>query len=241
MAIAYDATSRSGNGWSTNTSSLTFSHTITGSNTFLAVGTGTYNTAARSVSGVTYNGVACTKANAITATLEGVNQDTELWYLDGPATGANNIVVTLSAVTEFAQSIATSYTGKTSSGIDANATSQDTSGSTASPACNVTVVASDCWLVSFAYSRRAESPTAGTATTVRNTGASGHAQGDSNAVVGTGSQTLAFSTAVSGTWPGVCSLSFSAGGGGGGAAIRVFFPYGMDGTGGGLTGQNRIH
>jgi len=164
-------------------------------------------------SSITYNGVALTKINSITASLEGQSQDCELWYLDGPASGANNIVAAFSDTGLYKRIAASSYTGKTSTGIDANNTAQNTSASTTSPACNVTVVASDCWLVGYAYGRDA-TPGAGTATTVRSATAEGHAIGDSNAVVGTGSQTLAF-TQSSATWPGILSASFSAGGGGG--------------------------
>lgn len=223
MAIAFDAWARSANGWVQNVSSQTISHIVTGSNPFLVVGAGLYNTSARSVSGITYNGVALTKANSITSAIESANQDSELWYLDNPATGNHDIVVTLSGLTEFVQILSASYTGKTSTGIDANATSQDLTGSASSPPCNVTVVASDCWLTCFAYQRRNEAPAAGTGTTNRATGGSGHALGDSNGVVSTGSQTLAFTVSAGlPVWCGMNSLSFSAaGGGGGGLSVTI--------------------
>ena len=222
MAIAFDDGVMT-NGWVSSTSNPTLSKTNTGSNLVLFVGVGTYNASLITVSGITYNGVALTKVDNITAALEGNNQDTELWYLDGPATGANTISVTLSGTASFASIAAASYTGKTSSGIDAFAKSQNTSTSSTSPACNVTISASDCWLVGFAHSRSAGfNLTAGTGTTVRaSAGSIGHAIGDSNGVVGPGSTTLSFVDALTPTWPGVVSASFSAAGGAAAARPRL--------------------
>lgn len=217
MAIAFDnAIAQNWNaGKSGNT--LTAAKTNTGSDLILFVGVSTYNGTLVTVSGVTYNGVALTKVNSITAAVESNNQDTELWYLDAPATGANDIVATLSAEPSFGRIAASSFTGKTSSGIDAAATAQNTAGtSTDSPVCNVNVVEDDCWQVGYFFSRRSGNHGAGTATTIRAQSVEGHAIADSNAVVGTGNQTLALTSADSVTWPGVCSASFSEAGGGGG-------------------------
>lgn len=217
MAIAFDNSGGSGN-WTSGASSVSYTHTTAGSNLVLFMGAANYSGIARTVSGITYNSVAATKANGITAALEGNNQDAELWYLDSPATGSNTVAVTLTGTADFQTALSLSYTGKTVSGLDANATSQNTGTSTSSPACNVTVVHSDCWLVGLGYSRFGGTPTAGTATTSRRDTGVGHIMGDSNGVVSTGAQTLAFTVGSASTWPGVCSASFSeanAGGGGG--------------------------
>jgi len=89
MAIAYDNASSARNSGS---SSLTFSHTVSGSNRILVVqaaGGG------QTVTGVTYNGVAMTQA-----TFNGVSPIYFLYtfYLIAPATGSNNVVITGSAV-----------------------------------------------------------------------------------------------------------------------------------------------
>jgi hypothetical protein len=221
MAIAFDAASNTGDWGASALSTHDLSHTCTGSNRFLAVGVAEYSdSGVRTISGVTYNGVAMTKANGITATVESANQVTELWYLDGPASGANTVTVTYSDTRRYSTILASSYTGKTSTGIDAHNATQNVAASTSSPTCNVNVVANDCWLVGVAFSRNG-ALSAGTATTKRTGNATGHAFGDSNGVVGTGNQTLAY-TASSETWPGVVSLSFSeAGGGGGGVSTAV--------------------
>jgi hypothetical protein len=203
--------------WGTGTS-LTFTHTTTGSNRFLVVGTAAYSASLVTATAVTYNGVSLTKVNAITAELESNNQETSLWYLDNPASGANDVVVTWSGSVDFGAAASASYTGKTTIGIDAHNTAQNTSTSTNSPACNVNVVKSDCWLVAFGYSRLAGAPTAGTGTTVRQDNGVGHVIGDSNGVVGTGNQSLAFVTGSAVTWPGVVSLSFSEANAGGAVA-----------------------
>lgn len=226
MALAYDATSRASSTWVTSTASLGWIHTCTGSDRVLFVAVETFNASALvTVTGITYNGVALTKVDSISANLESSHQDGELWYLDGPATGANTITVTLSGTAGFALGQATSYTGKTVSGIDASAKTQLLTASTSAPANNVTVVHSDCWLVGMAYSRAAGTPSAGSGTTVRNTTTVGHAIADSNGVVGTGAQTLAY-TNGNGTWPAVITASISAanaGGGGGGSSIPAIF------------------
>jgi hypothetical protein len=170
MAIAFDAATSQA--WQGFVTTWTLSHTVTGSNPVIFVGVGTYDNsggAVRTVNSASYNGVALTKINSITATVEGNKQDAELWYLDAPATGAHNISVTLSAESRFGKIYGASYTGKTGTGIDAHNAVQDTTGSTNSPTCNVNVVASDCWLVAYAYSRSASTLGAGTGTTVRAT------------------------------------------------------------------------
>jgi hypothetical protein len=54
-----------------------------------------------------------------------------------------------------------------------------------------------------------------------------------------GSKTVNFTNANAAYALSAIALKPSAGGGA--AAIRLLFPYGLDGTGGGVTGQNRIH
>ncbi len=90
LAVAFDATSTL-NG---TTAALTHSwgHTCTGTNRLLVVGVSVF--AGDTVSTVTYAGVTLTKAGHIASV---GNDRAEMWYLIAPATGANTIVVTLSA------------------------------------------------------------------------------------------------------------------------------------------------
>lgn len=106
----------------TNPTSLTWSHTCTGTNLVLIVGTSaesdTGGHTAQTVSGITYNGVALTKVRSDYITDNG----TELWYLIAPATGANNIIVTMTAVVDGLFGAGLSFTGVDQSNpIDNNA------------------------------------------------------------------------------------------------------------------------
>lgn len=91
MALAFDAASSSEG---TLVTSLTWSHTCTGSNRVLVVGISFYKNGNSFISGVTYNSVAMTLVPS-----SGTNNGSyyvEQWYLIAPSTGANNIVVSVS-------------------------------------------------------------------------------------------------------------------------------------------------
>ena len=88
MAIAYDATSSgSGNG----VGPFTVAHTCSGSDRVLCVSIAVYDTG-DVVTGVTYNSVALTPIGSASNGQFTVSQ----WYLIAPATGANNISVSVS-------------------------------------------------------------------------------------------------------------------------------------------------
>ena len=109
MALTLDAEST----WvsTTTLSTVTISHTCTGSNRLLVVCTG--NTSSDTVSGVTYNGVALVQRVAITS---GGN-DAQLWSLSEensagkPDTGTHDIVVTWSVSANELGACAVSFTG----------------------------------------------------------------------------------------------------------------------------------
>lgn len=209
MAINIDATSAPNTtAWQAGLSAQSWSHTCSGSDRCLLVGVTIYHSAARTVSGITYNGVALTKIAGITAALEGNQQDCELWYLANPTSGTNTITVTLSAAANFWAPLAASYTGvDTAAAIDANNTGQNTSNSTNAPTVSVTTVADNDWLVGFAWSRAGvPSASTGTIDRIRNTG-TWCALSDSNGAKSpAGSYNLAW-TASSGTWPGVVTAA----------------------------------
>lgn len=137
--ITFDATSSSGG---VTNSTITLSHTVgAGSNRILLVGVKTPHTSG--VTGVTYNGVALTKAfsnNGGGAT--GVNQ--EIWYLTAPSTGANDIVVSLASSVLAYVGGASFFGAEQSSPIDASA--YNTAGSVFSFSNSITTVTDDVLL-----------------------------------------------------------------------------------------------
>lgn len=189
MAIAYDATSK---GAAATPLTLTVSHTCTGSNLLLTASVLWFDSAAKTLSGVTYNGVAMTLG---TSNASG-NYKHSMWYLINPATGTHDIVATWSgAINDNATLIGASYTGaKQSSQPDATATDSSASGTILTT--NITTVADSCMLVdSFADIDNTGAPTAGASQNERNTQASGNGFLDavSDKLVGTaGVQSMAY-------------------------------------------------
>ena len=80
-------------GSSTGATSVTTAHTCSGTNRALYVWTYARDLGVGDVTGVTYNGVALTQ---IGLTQADSNNDLKLWRLVNPASGANNVVVTIS-------------------------------------------------------------------------------------------------------------------------------------------------
>jgi len=144
MAIAFDSSSVRSNSWVVGTS-LTWSHTCTGSDLCLVVAVAI---AAEFVNttGVTYNGVAMTYVNIVSNSPG--NNGYALYYLSAPATGAHNVVVSFSGNTSYADGFACSYTGvKQTSNPEDNTTSTNSGGSSVTATLNVTTPNS--WLVGF--------------------------------------------------------------------------------------------
>ena len=102
MALAKDATSSS---HAQGASSLSWSHTCTGSNLLLMVHSGTNGTPV-STSGVTYNSVALTSRWSDSRNWTAASG----WSLVAPATGANTVAITLSAAEDAVFGQAISYT-----------------------------------------------------------------------------------------------------------------------------------
>lgn len=141
MAIAFDAQSASAYSGPSSTT-VTWSHTCTGSDRLLVVGVYTTND---NLTGVTYNGVSCTFIGKINGTTDYIH----LYYLLNPASGANNVVATASsALLGYGQ--ATSYTGVQQSG-QPDASNSSRSASTTSFSTSVTTIADNCWLVGIIY------------------------------------------------------------------------------------------
>lgn len=131
MAIALDTTS-TGSGTGT---SLTVSHTVSGNNRLLVVGIGAG--AADIVTGVTYNGVAMTRANE----RNNGNSTAYMYYLIAPALGVHNIVVSTSLSVNI-QADGASFTGvHQSAGAQPDATVTNTANLTTSVATTLVTVA----------------------------------------------------------------------------------------------------
>jgi len=158
MAIALDTATGSSN---TGASSLTYSHTCTGSNLVLLVGV--YSDDGDTTTGVTFNSVALT---LIAKTQNGGADSswTSLWYLVGPATGAHNVVISRSGTNSFLRGDSASYTGVSSlSSVNA---SNSGSGTAATLSISATTIYNNSWVVGFFTNRQA--PTVNSGITARN-------------------------------------------------------------------------
>jgi len=163
MAIAFDAFTA---GALVNPgSSVTISHTCTGSNRILFVGA---IVRTNSISGVTYNSVAMTQ---IGSPVTNVNDKISLWYLIAPATGSNNVVITQTG-SSVINGCAISYTGAKQSG-QPDAYTDTAQASAANQDGTVTTVADNSWAVMYAYDATTGSSSAGTGTTLRGTSTGG--------------------------------------------------------------------
>ena len=187
MAIAFD-TSTDG-GVVNPASSLTYSHTCTGSNRFLLVfAFGAL--ASDGITGATYGGVAMTEVSA-GFQLTG-DRKVFCWYLVNPASGANNVVVSASG-SQVIGSFAMSYTGAKQSG-QPDASNTGESPASTSFSLSVTTIADNCWTVLLTRTDGTNN-TAGTDTTERLDSANGFAGFDRNAdITPPGSSTLATSS-----------------------------------------------
>jgi len=190
-AIAIDATSQ---GYA-NSTSLTFAHTVSGSDRILMVQLYTFQGTQPSITGITYNGVALTSKGSRVSDLSGYTQQ---WSLVAPATGANNIVISMNSSQVFATAV--SYTGvdQTTPHPDATVTGSVTG---TSLSATMTTTVADSWLV-LAGRSPSRAPTAGASTIVRKlNGTSGDAGWtlDSDGGRSTGSNSLNWSYSPSQT------------------------------------------
>ena len=110
MPIALDA--GTGRNLAVAANSLTYSHTCTGSNGLLLVHATTNTT--DDVTGITYAGAAMTQVTKIQTPSGRWNY---LFYKLGPATGANNVVISTSDTPDLILSYSASYTGVSQSGF----------------------------------------------------------------------------------------------------------------------------
>lgn len=181
MAIAFDAAV---DGGLVTATSLTWSHTCTGSNLALVVGT-LGDLTSDLITGVTYNAVAMTKLGVIKIPAD---RFMTLWGLINPSTGAHNIVATASSSSVIG-GVSASYTGVTSFETPA------TTNTAASPATTVTgtftTTNANDWTFCVGGDDNGITPAAGTGTTSRVSSATSDiGLFDSNAALAAGSHTL---------------------------------------------------
>jgi len=114
MAVAFDAVGPSSAGATAGAgTTVSWSHTCTGSNRVLVVGAAVNCGSTQTITGVTYNGVAMTavpsgRMNSNNTANVGFVQ---VWYLIAPATGANTVVITASASVFSFSAGSVSFTG----------------------------------------------------------------------------------------------------------------------------------
>lgn len=159
MAIAFDsATAMTGN---TSVTSKTFSHTCSGSDRILFVISARQT--AFTITGITYNSVAMTQVGT-KATSYG--NTIELWYLVAPATGANNVVISVNSACNVTGG-AISFTGASQTGQpDASATGGDPTSAVSSYSPSVTSVADNCFAVCGMICASGATLTGGTNTSI---------------------------------------------------------------------------
>jgi hypothetical protein len=217
MAIAVDTT---GQGYA-NATSLTYSHTCSGSSRYLIVGWYEF-TNSRTVSSVKYAGADMTLIGEQTA--DGSGGYVRQYGLANPASGANNIVITLSGTNQIFATSA-SYTGVDQTTPNPNSS---TTGSVTGTGFNVSspsVTVDQSWIAMHGRSP-SRVPTADSFTVVRQTnGTSGDAGWllDSDAGRNTGSNTLNFSYSPSATsYYVITNIAPSTGGSSGPANLKSY-------------------
>lgn len=161
MAIALDSASNWAEAFSVST--LSWSHTCSGSDRILFVAFVHNDDTVDRVTGITYNSVSMTRINSSS---QGTDGRIYLYYLVAPATGSNTVTVSMNASDDLVRGISVSYTGASQTGVpDAQGTT--TFSAVTSGSLSVTSIANNCWMVmSQSYDANVQ-PTAGASTTKR--------------------------------------------------------------------------
>lgn len=133
--IAYDTTANATE--VASASSISWSHTCTGSNLILVVtvGVNDLTLGSRTVSGITYNSVALTK---IRSDDNGGQRRTEVWYLINPATGAHTVAVTMGGTCIGIAGASVSFSGAKQSAQADTSNGANTSGTATSSSVALT-------------------------------------------------------------------------------------------------------
>lgn len=132
----------------------TQSRSVNNNGDLLLVLVGMRDTAAASVSTLTYNGVSLTKiasASIVNEYATGVWLNIEAWYLDGAAQGINTLSLTFDQNVQASAMIAISIGGENASPIGNGSTAN---GSGATPAVTFSTAANNSLIVGMAIMRR---------------------------------------------------------------------------------------
>ena len=185
MAIAFDATAQGYQPAGQTTD--TFSHTCTGSNLILFVAAWIINSGGNDITGVTYAGAAMT---LVDTRVFGVTT-MKLFVKFGPATGANNVVITQSGTTSAILGYSTSYTGADQGGTLDNS-GVLTSGAVTTFTQSLTVNTDNSWMVWAVFPQSDATLTASTNTTQRQAEYShfGAFMADTNGLQAAGSRSM---------------------------------------------------
>jgi hypothetical protein len=145
MAIALDATATSAE---SATSTLAWNHVVgaAGANRLLSVGIVTIGTSQPTVTAVTFDGVAMTKARADQVDDgEGSYIESSVWILKNPNTGTKSISATITN-NEYAGGVSASYTGCSQTSVADAVGGKIGTTSAGSQSFTVTTVADNCWI-----------------------------------------------------------------------------------------------
>ncbi len=201
MAVVFDAVSSASSAVAT---SLTFAHTCTG--TDRAIGVGVILNATLVPTGVTYNGVAL--ALEVSQEISSGGNFSRLYELENPASGANNVVVTIGAEVQLVCGAVSVVGADQTDCVSGNAVA---SGSSSSP--SVTITSATGELVLAVICSGGVSWTAGTGETERwdLTNPAGGNSGWGGTEAGAASVTINPTQSASEIW-GMCAMSFKASG-----------------------------
>lgn len=167
MSIAFDAVSNSEHG--NNNTDLTWSHTCTGTDRFLAVFFYITNATADPLVDVTYAGVTMTQALPRVAKDGSVTEYSYAYYLINPTAGANNVVINVDNIlNHFIIAGAVSYTGCDQT-TQPNTTSSNHASAATSATTTVTTTIDNCWAALSLFPDSDVTPTASTNSTQRGT------------------------------------------------------------------------
>lgn len=172
--------------------SITRSHTTSGSDRLLLVSTQTANITTDNITAAAYNSISFFSTRiGLAQFTNGGNGNTYLYYQVAPSTGTNNCTITCSTANVFRVYTA-SYTGVDQTNpIDVSTTNNTNTVSGVDVSMTVTVTASNCWAHMVA-TNNAATPIAGAGATRLTTGTNGpgYAVFDSNGTIATGSYTM---------------------------------------------------
>lgn len=220
MAVADDAVGPSSAGTSGQTSTITWSHTCTGSNRVLYVGlsVGKPSDSTVAITGITYNSVALTSLGSRHAN-DQTDGRAELWRLVAPATGANTVAISFTGgpltSTDVIVGGSVSLTGVDQTTPDSGFTSA--AGSGTAPSVNVSSATGDR-VIDVVCNGSAISSSGQTNKWLDNVNL-GSAGGNAAMSTAAGGTTVTMSYTVTSDWWAILAINVKAVGGGGGATV----------------------